>query len=388
MKHILYILKHDPWGIGGGSYVSLMYLTAFRKLFPEYVFDVCICQECLNHQPESWKEKCNFIAVPPRGMFSRLFSIFTGIMHRHQKMALQLIKSNEYDYCIFDHNNIAGTLYTYLKPNTKSIVIHHNYEPNYYKDNTTSWIYRLLFLHHVKSTERKAYLNCSFNVFLTKEDEDLFKQKYGIPLGKSATIGIFDMNNKIFLSTTQTTIHENVIVITGSLNNVQNEDGILYFMQELYPLIANRCRIIIAGKNPTIAVQNATKGFENVQLLPNPKDIDEIISHGNIFVCPTRLGGGIKVRISDGLRNGLPIIAQTVSARGYSDYILKGYFYPYETPTDFLNQFYQLESNWHNNKFSAKEISDFYQSNNSFSSGIIKLKQLLKPDSNDILSKL
>lgn len=377
-KRILYILKHDPWGIGGGSYVCLMYLTAFRKLFSEYEFDVCICQECINHQPESWVGKCNFIPVPPRGKISRLSSIFTGIMHRHQKKALHLIKTNEYDYCIFDHNNIAGTLYAYLKSNTQSIVIHHNYEPKYYKDNTTSWIYRFLFMHHVKSTERKAYLNCSYNIFLTKEDETFFRKIYGTPLGRSATIGIFDINKYNFTLTAHAINPKNVIVITGSLNNVQNEDGILYFMKELYPLIANRCEIIIAGKNPTKAIQNATKGFKNIQLISNPKDINEIILRGNIFVCPTRLGGGIKVRISDGLRNGLPVIAQSVSSRGYNDYVSKGYFYPYETPTDFLNQFNKLENNRLNKKISIEKIADFYQSNNSISFGIEKLRQLLE----------
>lgn len=378
MKRILYILKHDPWGIGGGSYVCLMFLTAFRKLFPEHEFDVCICQHCIDHQPVVWEKKCNFISVPPRGKIARLSSIFTGIMHRHQQKVLHLITENEYDYCIFDHNNIAGTLCTYLNPKTKSIVIHHNHEPHYFNDNTTSWIYKSLFMHHVKSTERIAYLKCSYNIFLTKEDKILFRKVYGNPQGKSATIGIFDLNNNRLLSTVHNTTTKNIVVITGSLDNVQNVDGILYFIKELYPLIADRCEIIIAGKNPTQAVQDAIKGYANIKLIPNPEAMNDILSCGNIFICPTRLGGGIKVRISDGLRNGLPVLAQLVSARGYGDFISKGYFYPYETSADFLNQFNQLENNRQNKKFTSEEIAEFFQSNNSFSAGIEKLKQLLE----------
>lgn len=378
MKRILYVLKHDPWGIGGGCYVCLMYLTAFRELFSEYEFDVCICQECIDHQPESWKGKCNFIPIAPRGMMSRLPSVFTGVMHRHKQKFLQLIRDNEYDYCIFDHNNIAGTLCAYLSPKTKSIVIHHNYEPQYFNDNTTSQLHKALFMRHVRATERNAYLKCSYNIFLTKEDENLFRHVYGNPIGKTSSIGIFDLNDdNRFPIASQAPTRKNIVVITGSLSNNQNEDGILCFMKELYPLIAERCDIIIAGKNPTQAVREAVKGYANIKLIPNPRDMNNIIVQGNIFVCPTRLGGGIKVRISDGLRSGLPVIAQSVSARGYGDFIAKGYLYPYETPADFLAQFNKCESDRLNQRFATKDIATFFRSNNSFSAGLSKLKQLL-----------
>lgn len=377
MNRVLYILKHNPWGIGGGCYASLMYLTAFRQLFPKHQFDVCICQECMNDQPTVWEGKCNFISVSPRRRLNRLSSIFTGIMHRYQSIVLKLIEENEYDYCIFDHNNIAGTLCSYLKPNTKSIVIHHNYEPQYFRDNTTSKIHKLLFMHHVKSTERNAYLKCSYNIFLTQEDEYLFRKIYGNPFGKATCIGIFDIQE-------YTSIHlithtqKNVIVITGSLNNIQNTDGIVYFMRELYPLIANRCEIIIAGKNPSQVVQNIVSGYKNIQLVPNSPNINDIISLGNIFICPTRLGGGIKIRISDGLRNGIPVIAHAVSARGYGDFVSKGYFYVYSTPSEFLSQFNKLEKDRMNKKFTSEEIVSFYHTNNSLAGGIDKLKRFLE----------
>lgn len=373
---ILYILKHDPWGISGGSYASLMYLTAFCKLFSGYQFDVCICNECMNHQPDIWKGKCNFIPVPPRGKLNRLLSVFSGIMHRHQKMARKLIREHDYDYCIFDHSSIAGTLYMHLKSNTKSIVIHHNHEPQYFRDNTRSMLNKNLFLRHVKSTEKKAYLNCSYSIFLTQSDEDLFRKIYGDSLGKTASIGIFDIKEStpVYLMPSE---HKIVPVITGSLNNIQNTDGILYFIHYLYPLIANRCEVIIAGKNPTRPILEAVKQYSNIRLIPNPKNMSDIISQGNIFICPTRLGGGIKVRISDGLRNGLPVIAHSISARGYDNFISKGYLLPYNSPEDFLVQFNRVENNLKNNVITHEKIAAFYKQNNSLDAATEKIKLLL-----------
>lgn len=167
------------------------------------------------------------------------------------------------------------------------------------------------------------------------------------------------------------------MVITGSLDNVQNTDGIIYFMNELYPLIADRCKVIIAGKNPSQTVKNAIFNHKNIELIPNPSNMNEIITCGNIFVCPARLGGGIKVRILDGLRCGLPVLAHTVSSRGYSNFISKGYFYSFDNPSEFLEKFNKLENDRLKHVYTSNEIVEFYQLNNSFLGGITKIKQLL-----------
>lgn len=46
MKKVLYILKYNPWGIGGGCYVSNLYFTAFLEVFKDYQFDILLCDYC------------------------------------------------------------------------------------------------------------------------------------------------------------------------------------------------------------------------------------------------------------------------------------------------------------------------------------------------------
>ena len=55
----------------------------------------------------------------------------------------------------------------------------------------------------------------------------------------------------------------------------------------------------------------------NVTLVPDPFNMCDVIESGDIYVCPTRVGGGIKLRIMDGLKMGLPVITHVCSARGY-----------------------------------------------------------------------
>lgn len=376
-KKILYILKHDPWAIGGGAYASRMYLTAFRSLFQEAEIDVLICDNCMSHQPEEWKNKCNFISVPPRSRFSLYMFPFTGIMHRHQNAAKRLLKKKKYDYCIFDHNHIAGSLVDYVPNYTKTIVIHHNVEQNYFRDNNTSFISKHIFIPYVIKWEKKAYLQCDYNIFLTNEDMLEFRKLYGENNGKNSVIGIFDVLP--FQPNANTTnVSSPTIVISGSLDNFQNLDGIRYFINDLYPHIPDYVKIIISGKNPKEEIISLVSGKNNISLIPNPDNMNKVIQMGNIYICATRLGSGIKVRIADGLRNGLPVIAHQVSARGYSDYVEKGVFYPFSTPKEFDYAINHVIKKYYDGKWDRQEIITMYQCLGSLSAGIQKLRALLE----------
>lgn len=376
-KKILYILKHDPWAIGGGAYASRMYLTAFRSLFQEAEIDVLICDNCMSHQPEEWKNKCNFISVPPRSRFSLYMFPFTGIMHRHQNAAKRLLKKKKYDYCIFDHNHIAGSLVDYVPNYTKTIVIHHNVEQNYFRDNNTSFISKHIFIPYVIKWEKKAYQNCNYNIFLTKEDMFEFKKLYGVNNCKNRVIGIFDVLPLRSIPNT-TNISSPTIVISGSLDNYQNLDGIRYFINELYPHIPGYVKIIISGKNPNEEIISLVSDKKNISLIPNPVNMNKVIQMGNIYICATRLGSGIKVRIADGLRNGLPVIAHQVSARGYSDYVEKGVFYPFSTPEEFDYAINHVIKKYYDEKWNRQEIITMYQCLGSLSAGIQKIRALLE----------
>ena len=40
--NILYLLRHNPWGIGGGCYATRCYFEAFKEVFAGVQFDVCV----------------------------------------------------------------------------------------------------------------------------------------------------------------------------------------------------------------------------------------------------------------------------------------------------------------------------------------------------------
>lgn len=56
---ILYVLRHDPWGIGGGCFASRNYLEAFCEVFSGSEIDALVCAEYLAHgKAEEFPDVC------------------------------------------------------------------------------------------------------------------------------------------------------------------------------------------------------------------------------------------------------------------------------------------------------------------------------------------
>lgn len=375
--NILYILKHDPWGIGGGCYASKRYLELFCSVFADAHIDCLVCEEYLKNGKVGDFPNVNFVPVKPRTKLSQLLTPITGILHRHQETALSLIKDKKYDYCIFDHNSIAGTLATECKKRgIKTIVLNHNCEYEYYRDNNTG-LRKLLILPWVSKREKLSYKTCDFNIFLTKEDERIFTKRYGKSETKRTVGGIFNgPNEKIKPVTDLPQFHtDNIrLVISGTMGNIQNLDGINYFLDDLYPTLPNTISVVLAGKNPPNELIEKVKQYTNVEIIANPIDMDAVVRECDIFVCPARLGGGIKLRVTDGLRNGLPVIAHEVSARGYEEFEEKGYLVPFSDKDTFLSIFIDLKKEIASSGFNKQDIAIIAYENFDFYNTAMRVK--------------
>ena len=344
---ILYVLKHNPWGIGGGCYACRNYLQLFSTMFADDKIDACICEEYLNDADVSEYPNVCFVPVKQRSKLSKVLTPINGQLHRHYHQAIQLMKQNQYDCCIFDENGIAGSLVKEArKHGIKTIVINHNCQYEYSRDNMTSFLEKLLILPVVVRCERKSYKLCDYNIFLTEEDQIIFGNRYGKSNTKSIVGGCFypknfDLSSKQEIKPFR---KEHLkMVISGTMGNVQNMDGICYFLDDLLPCVPEDILIVLVGKNPPESLIERVKALEpRVKIIPNPKDIDAIVRDCDIFLCPARLGGGMKLRMMDGFRNGLPVLAHAVSARGYRQFEKDGVMAEFTSSNQFKTELSEI----------------------------------------------
>lgn len=377
---ILFVTIHNPWGIGGGCHATRLYLDALAEIFPDSRFDICLYDRFAASIPASLEANPRFriLLSAQRPLAERLSGIFNGQMHRHQKLVRTLLAGNSYNLCFFDKSTTAGSLLKFLPAGTPAVTLHHNFEPDYFKFETCGRMVRMLFARHVRRLEKTAYRKSATNLFLSEDDRTQFLMEYGSTTAACHTTGLFchRYGNDTRPQASETR-QAKTIVISGSLNNLQNLDGISHFFNDLYPLIPPGYRIIITGQNPTPEIKALCNGKQGVELVPDPADILDIVAQGSIALCPTRVGSGIKIRITDALKCGIPVIAHAVSARGYGNFIADGHVRPYSTPGEFVRELKAMQTDIDTRRITPGEIIDNYNRTFNRQYGIERLKNAL-----------
>jgi hypothetical protein len=265
--------------------------------------------------------------------------------------------------------------------NIKVVVIHHNYEREYAVDNKTLSSFWGFFPYYVIRNEKNAYYQADLNLFLTKSDMGLFERQYGKCSGERAVIGTFEPSQRA-LPVIEKGDRPYTMIITGSLGSRQTECGIKDFYKNYYVLLRKEfpnITILLAGRNPTkVVVSIARKEADNITIIQNPENMEEIIKQGIIYYCPTNVGGGLKLRVMDGLRQGLPVLAHKVSTRGYDAFFNKPYFQMYNDKETFMKGIGCLIDLYKNNMIDSKRIQDDYMEYFSFEAGCQRMSIVLR----------
>lgn len=319
--------------------------------------------------------------APDRSRMAKYASVLTGYLNRYIPFVHKYLHDNhsKYTTIVFDHSSIAGPLVKLAKSyGLKTITIHHNYEKEYYHDNHGK-VDRILFLRHVVNCEKNAFLLSDLNLFLTEQDKLKFHEVYGNPTGQSSVIGVFEFGDSKVAEIKESANNNGVLqlVITGSLCTTQGVDGIKYFFQDLYPHIPENVQIVIAGRNPTDEVIALCEFYKNVTLVPNPDNMVDIISNGDIYICPTRVGGGLKLRVMDGLKLGIPVITHQCSSRGYDMFHDSLYFKIFSNPLEFKNGLNEMIDLYSKNAISKKVVQEEYLFSFTYHCGLERLNAIL-----------
>ena len=107
------------------------------------------------------------------------------------------------------------------------------------------------------------------------------------------------------------------VVYFGLLSTVPNIDGVVHFVQDIWPLIAQadpraRCKII--GGRPPSSLR-ALAG-PRVELTGFVSDLRPHLAAAAAVIVPLRLGGGTRLKIVEAMAMGKAIVSTTLGAEG------------------------------------------------------------------------
>lgn len=127
------------------------------------------------------------------------------------------------------------------------------------------------------------------------------------------------VDTNFFKQSDQIKEEEYNLVFTGSMDWRPNIDGILYFLDQIWPIVVKAnpsMKFYVVGRNPDAALVNRVKRETNVFLTGTVDDVRPYIDRANVFIVPLRFGGGSRLKILEALSMNKPVISTTVGAEG------------------------------------------------------------------------
>ncbi len=109
------------------------------------------------------------------------------------------------------------------------------------------------------------------------------------------------------------------LVFTGKMDYRPNVDGMLWFTDEIWPLIKEArpdTTLAIVGKNPAPSIEFLDY-LDGVTVTGGVAEIAPWLNCSRIMIMPLRMGSGTRLKLIQGLAAGLPIVSTTNGAEGY-----------------------------------------------------------------------
>lgn len=108
------------------------------------------------------------------------------------------------------------------------------------------------------------------------------------------------------------------IVFTGVMGYAPNEDAALYFAEDIFPLVKAKrpqAQFWIVGSEPSERV-NALTRIPGIHVTGNVDDVRPYVWSAAVFVCPLRLGSGVKNKILAAMAMQKATVATSMSIDG------------------------------------------------------------------------
>jgi glycosyltransferase involved in cell wall biosynthesis len=164
--------------------------------------------------------------------------------------------------------------------------------------------------------ERQICEFCDGVVAVSPEDADVMRQEYGLDnvLGDVPTGVDSDHFHEV-----QRERKPGNIVFLGSMDWMPNIDAVEWFVEEIYPEIAQQCpsaTLTIVGRRPPRSVVALAEEDATIQVTGTVPDVRPYLAEGSVCVVPLRAGGGTRIKIFEAMAAGLPVVSTSIGAEG------------------------------------------------------------------------
>ncbi len=231
--------------------------------------------------------------------------------------------------------------------------------------------------------ETSSILRVDYSFVVSSFEEQLLRDDFGIGASKAKWVPFF-YEKPIAVKESRLPFNEKKdFCWIGNFRHEPNIDGLRWFRNEIWPLIRQQlpdAKIRVYGAYPPKEVMAWNNVKNGIEVKGSALTLEEVFEESRVNVAPLRFGAGVKGKIMEGFRYGVPCVTTKVGVEG-----LFAQFPGYEanTPQEFADACVKLhedEREW--KKFSLMGLEKMMQ-NCSAASRVPELKALIT----DLLQK-
>ncbi len=228
----------------------------------------------------------------------------------------------------------------------------------FYMSATNPLIKKFAYWQYLKTKkyETRIWNDFSKVIFISLVDEQVAKEN--CPGVRSAIvqdgIEIKETNSKDFHKESRS------IIFTGNMKTVQNLHSITWFIEKVWPLIIKaepEVKLYITGGDEHLLykkLRTNLKALNGQRIYPLGfvDDIDGTIFRCEVFISPTQMGSGIRLKVLNAMALAMPIVCTSFDAKTMIDAKNNEHFLIADNAETFLKSILHL----FNNKKRAEEL--------------------------------
>ena len=109
------------------------------------------------------------------------------------------------------------------------------------------------------------------------------------------------------------------LAFVGSMFYPPNIDGVLYFFDQIYPIVKKEIdpiSVTIIGHHPPPEILALTKSHSEVVVTGSVPDVRDYLKEADTVIVPLRQGSGTSLKVLEAMASSRPVIATQVGSRG------------------------------------------------------------------------
>ncbi len=287
-----------------------------EHLLLQGVFDQLICLPLHLPPPRGLREALDFARLM---VSSRPYTVSKYCRPEVADALSKVLARQSYDVIVCDFA-IAGGVIPWDYPCPK-VLFTHNVEALIWRRHASVarnplWKAVSWWEYHKMTRFERTCLNKSQRVLTVSETDRAFFSHIIDPAKITVIPTGVDTD---YFRPTQETEEPDSLVFTGSMDWMPNEDGILYFVREILPVLRQqlpRARLTVVGRSPSERVRSLARADQSIRITGRVDDIRPYVNQASVYVVPLRVGSGTRLKIFEAMAMGKAIVSTTLGAEG------------------------------------------------------------------------